>query len=155
KDSEVDWLSKVPSTWQVLRVKDITKKIGSGVTPKGGSEVYVDSGIPLLRSQNVYDDGLRIDDVSFIDEETHNKMKNSQLKPFDILINITGASIGRTCVVPESLPIANINQHIIYIRMKKSLVPYASYYFKSNALKEYINLIQAGSSKEALNMGQT
>ena len=155
KDSEIDWLGEVPSTWQVLRVKDITKKIGSGVTPKGGSEVYVDSGIPLLRSQNVYDDGLRIEDVSFIDEETHQKMKNSQLKPFDILINITGASIGRTCVVPETLPTANINQHIIFIRMKKSLVPYVSYYFKSNALKEYINLIQAGSSKEALNMGQT
>ncbi|MCD0489669.1 restriction endonuclease subunit S [Pedobacter sp. MC2016-14] len=155
RDSELDWLSKVPSTWQVLRVKDITIKIGSGVTPKGGSEVYVDSGIPLLRSQNVYDDGLRIDDVSFIDEETHHKMKNSQLKPFDILINITGASIGRSCIVPDSLPTANINQHIIYIRMKKSLVPYVSYYFKSNALKEYINLIQAGSSKEALNMGQT
>ncbi len=125
------------------------------VTPKGGSEVYVDSGIPLLRSQNVYDDGLRIDDVSFIDEETHNKMKNSQLKPYDILINITGASIGRTCIVPDSLHRANINQHIIYIRMKKSLVPYTSYYFKTNSLKEYINLIQAGSSKEALNMGQT
>lgn len=155
KDSEIDWLGEVPFTWQVLRVKDITKKIGSGVTPKGGSEVYVDSGIPLLRSQNVYDDGLRIEDVSFIDEETHQKMKNSQLKPFDILINITGASIGRTCVVPETFPTANINQHIIFIRMKKSLVPYASYYFKSNALKEYINLIQAGSSKEALNMGQT
>jgi len=155
KNSEIDWLGEVPSTWKVLRVKDITKKIGSGVTPKGGSEVYVDSGIPLLRSQNVYDDGLRIEDVSFIDEETHQKMKNSQLKPFDILINITGASIGRTCVVPETLPTANINQHIIFIRMKKSLVPYASYYFKSNALKEYINLIQAGSSKEALNMGQT
>lgn len=155
KDTEIDWLGEVPSSWRVLRVKDIAKKIGSGVTPKGGSEVYVDSGIPLLRSQNVYDDGLRIDDVSFIDEETHQKMKNSQLKPFDILVNITGASIGRTCVVPESLQVANINQHIIFIRMKKSLVPYVSYYFKSNILKEYINLIQAGSSKEALNMGQT
>ncbi|MBE9598637.1 restriction endonuclease subunit S [Pedobacter sp. MC2016-24] len=155
KDSKIDWLDEVPSTWQVIRVKDIAKKIGSGVTPKGGSEVYVDSGVPLLRSQNIYDDGLRIDDVSFIDIETHQKMKSSQLKPFDILINITGASIGRTCVVPESLPTANINQHIIYLRIKKSLVPYASYYFKSNALKEYINLIQAGSSKEALNMGQT
>lgn len=155
RDSEIDWLGDIPSSWQVLRVKDITKRIGSGVTPKGGSEVYVDSGIPLLRSQNVYDDGLRIEDVSFIEEETHQKMKNSQLKPFDILINITGASIGRTCVVPETLPTANINQHIIFIRMKKSLVPFASYYFKSNALKEYINLIQAGSSKEALNMGQT
>lgn len=155
KGSGIDWLGQVPSAWKVLRVKDITNKIGSGVTPKGGSEVYVESGVPLLRSQNVYDDGLRIDDVSFIDEETHRKMKNSQLKPFDILINITGASIGRTCVVPENLPSANINQHIIFIRIKKSLVPYASYYFKSNALKEYINLIQAGSSKEALNMGQT
>lgn len=155
KDSGIDWLGHVPSDWEVLRVKDITNKIGSGVTPKGGSEVYVDSGIPLLRSQNVYDDGLRIGDVSYIDEETHQKMKNSQLKPFDILINITGASIGRTCVVPESLPTANINQHIIFIRMKKSLVPFVSYYFKTNTLKEYINLIQAGSSKEALNMGQT
>lgn len=155
KDSEIDWLGGVPSIWKVLRVKDITKKIGSGVTPKGGSEVYVDSGIPILRSQNVYDNGLRIEDVSFINEETHQKMKNSQLKPYDILINITGASIGRTCIVPENLPAANINQHIIFIRMKKSLIPYTSYYFKSNALKEYINLIQAGSSKEALNMGQT
>lgn len=155
KDTEMDWLGDVPYSWRALRVKDIAKKIGSGVTPKGGSEVYVDSGIPLLRSQNVYDDGLRIDDVSFIDEETHQKMKNSQLKPFDILVNITGASIGRTCIVPESLQVANINQHIIFIRMKKSLVPYVSYYFKSNILKEYINLIQAGSSKEALNMGQT
>lgn len=155
KDSGIDWLGKVPSSWKILRVKDITKKIGSGVTPKGGSEVYVDSGIPFLRSQNVYDDGLRIDDVSYIDEETHQKMKNSQLKPYDILVNITGASIGRTCIVPESLPIANINQHIIYIRTKKSLVPFVSYYFKTNTLKEYINLIQAGSSKEALNMGQT
>ena len=155
KDSGLDWLGQVPSAWKVLRVKDITNRIGSGVTPKGGSEVYVDSGIPLLRSQNVYDDGLRIDDVSYIDEETHQKMKNSQLKPFDILINITGASIGRTCVVPESLPTANINQHIIFIRTKKSLVPFVSYYFKTNTFKEYINLIQAGSSKEALNMGQT
>ncbi|TRW21544.1 restriction endonuclease subunit S [Flavobacterium zepuense] len=155
KDSGFDWLDQVPSAWKVLRVKDITNKIGSGVTPKGGSEVYVDSGIPLLRSQNVYDDGLRIDDVSYIEEEIHQKMKSSQLKPYDILINITGASIGRTCIVPESLPKANINQHIIFIRTKKSLVPFVSYYFKTNTFKEYINLIQAGSSKEALNMGQT
>ncbi|MFZ4860896.1 restriction endonuclease subunit S [Sphingobacterium sp. Mn56C] len=155
KDSEIGWLGSVPSTWKVLRAKDITEKIGSGVTPKGGSEVYVDAGVPLLRSQNIYDDGLRIDDVSFIDVETHQKMKSSQLKPFDILINITGASIGRSCVVPESLSMANINQHIIFIRTKKPLVPYFSYYLKSNAVKEYINLIQAGTSKEALNMGQT
>lgn len=155
KPSGIEWLGSIPESWSVKRVKDIIVRIGSGVTPKGGSEVYVTSGIPLLRSQNVYDDGLRIDDVSYIDEETNNKMKSSQLKPNDILINITGASIGRTCTVPNSLPRANINQHIIFLRLNKKLVPFISNYFKTNAVKEYINLVQAGTSKEALNMGQT
>lgn len=154
KLSGIDWLGSVPKHWSVKRIKDIIIIIGSGVTPKGGSEVYVSEGIPLLRSQNVYDDGLRIDDVSFIDEATHTKMRSSQLKPNDILINITGASIGRTCIVPYTMPRANINQHIIFIRAKKNLVPYVSNYFKTNSVKEYINLIQAGTSKEALNMGQ-
>ncbi len=155
KPSEIDWIGNIPNHWTIQRIKDVIVKIGSGVTPKGGSEVYVSEGIPLLRSQNVYDDGLRIDDVSFIDETTHGKMKSSQLKPNDILINITGASIGRTCVIPYSMPRANINQHIIFLRVKQKLVPYVSNYFKTNSVKEYINLIQAGTSKEALNMGQT
>jgi len=155
KDSGIEWLGLIPSHWDILRIKDKVQKIGSGVTPKGGSEVYVDSGITFLRSQNVYDDGLRIDDVSFIDEETNLKMRNSQIKPNDILINITGASIGRTCIVPSTLPQANINQHIIYIRLKEKYVNFVGAYFKTNTIKEYINLIQAGTSKEALNMGQT
>lgn len=155
KSSEIDWLGDIPIDWEVKRVKDILIKIGSGVTPKGGSEVYVKSGIPLIRSQNVYDDGLRIDNVSFISETINDKMKNSQIQPNDILINITGASIGRSCVVPNSLAKANINQHIIYLRINSKLVPFITYFIKSNSFKEYINLIQAGTSKEALNMGQT
>jgi type I restriction enzyme S subunit len=82
-------------------------------------------------------------------------MKSSQLKPNDILINITGASIGRTCIVPSNIPTANINQHIIYLRFKPKYVPYISNYFKTISVKDYINLIQAGTSKEALNLGQT
>lgn len=155
KPSEIDWLGDIPNDWEVKRVKDVLIKIGSGVTPKGGSEVYVKSGIPLIRSQNVYDDGLRIDNVSFISEAINDKMKNSQIQPNDILINITGASIGRSCVVPNSLAKANINQHIIYMRINSKLVPFITYFIKSNSFKEYINLIQAGTSKEALNMGQT
>ena len=140
--------------WKYIRVKDVITKIGSGVTPKGGSEVYIKKGIPFLRSQNVYNDGLRISDVSYIDEETNRKMQNSQLRPFDILINITGASIGRTCIVPQTLKKGNINQHIIFLRIKKRKVDFLSYYFKSPYIKDYIMMIQAGSSKEALNMGQ-
>ena len=155
KPSGVEWLGEIPRHWEVKRVKDVIAKIGSGVTPKGGSEVYVEKGITFLRSQNVYDDGLRLDDVSFITEETNSNMKNSQLRPFDILINITGASIARTCIVPENLKKANINQHIIYLRIKKRQVDFLSNYIKSPSIKDYIMLVQAGTSKEALNMGQT
>jgi type I restriction enzyme S subunit len=155
KPSGIDWLGDIPFNWEVKRMKDILLKIGSGVTPKGGSEVYVKSGVPLIRSQNVYDDGLKIENVSFISEETNDKMKNSQIQPNDILLNITGASIGRSCVVPSFLAKANINQHIIYLRINSKLVPFITYFIKSNSFKEYINLIQAGTSKEALNMGQT
>ena len=154
KDSGIVWLGKIPKHWEVKRIKDAITKIGSGVTPKGGSETYVNEGIPLIRSQNVYNDGLRLNNVSFITEEVHNKMKNSQLKPLDILINITGASIGRTCIFPVTIKTANINQHIIYLRIKKKKVDYLSYYLKSNTIQEYIMNIQAGTSKEALNMSQ-
>jgi len=146
---------KATSGWKSLRVKDLITKIGSGVTPKGGSEVYVDEGITFLRSQNVYDDGLRIDNVSFITDEVNDYMKNSQIKPFDILLNITGASIGRTCFVPVSVGKANINQHIIYLRIKKRKVDFLSYYLKSPFIKDYIMSVQAGTSKEAFNMSQT
>lgn len=154
EDSGHNFIEQKPKGWKSIRVKDLILKVGSGVTPKGGSEVYLDSGIPLLRSQNVYNDGLRISEVSFIDEETDKKMRNSRVKPFDLLINITGASIGRTCIVPQSLKKANINQHVLYLRMKKKKVDFISYYFKSQFLKDYIMMIQAGSSKEALTMGQ-
>ena len=102
--------------WPVERVKDLAIKIGSGVTPDGGSAGYLDEGIPLLRSQNVHFDGLRLDDVAFIAPETHREMRNSQLKPHDVLLNITGASIGRCFYVPDDFGEGNVNQHVCIIR---------------------------------------
>lgn len=140
--------------WESLRLKDLIFKIGSGITPKGGSEVYVEDGIMFLRSQNVHDDGLRVENVSYIDEQTNEQMKGSQIRPYDILLNITGASIGRTCIVPPSVHKANINQHILYLRIKKKKVDFLSYFLKSQFIKDHIMMIQAGSSKEGLSMGQ-
>ena len=98
------------------RVKDVAAKITSGVTPDGGSAGYLDSGVPLLRSQNVHFDGLRLDDVAYIPEETHAGMRGSQLKPRDVLLNITGASIGRCTFVPDVFGEGNVNQHVCVIR---------------------------------------
>jgi len=105
-----------PDAWTSERVKDIALKISSGVTPDGGAAGYLDAGIPLLRSQNIHFDGLNLDDVAFIDAETHASMKGSQLKPKDILINITGASIGRCTFVPVDFGEGNVNQHVCFIR---------------------------------------
>jgi len=98
------------------RVKDVVAKITSGVTPDGGSAGYLDSGIPLLRSQNVHFDGLRLHDVAYISAETHAGMSGSQVKPRDVLLNITGASIGRCTFVPDKFCEGNVNQHVCIIR---------------------------------------
>ena len=102
--------------WPTKRIKDVAKKIGSGVTPTGGSSGYLDEGIPLLRSQNVHFDGLHLDDVAFISAEIHADMASSQIKPRDVLVNITGASIGRCTYVPDDFGEGNVNQHVCTIR---------------------------------------
>lgn len=104
------------SLWPVDRIKDNAVKIGSGVTPSGGAASYLDSGIPLLRSQNVHFDGLRLDDVAYIAEETHEEMSGSKLRVRDVLLNITGASIGRCAFVPDNFGEGNVNQHVCIIR---------------------------------------
>jgi type I restriction enzyme S subunit len=156
KNADVEWLGDIPEHWEVKRVKDISRKIGSGVTPLGGSEVYVDEGVTFLRSQNVYDNGLRLKKVSFISEEIYDKMKSSQLKPLDILINITGASIGRSCLVPLDLQKANTNQHIAFIRLNHSLnnCYFLSWWLKSPFIKKHIEREQIGAAREAFNLAQ-
>jgi type I restriction enzyme S subunit len=86
------------------------------VTPSGGATSYLDEGIPLLRSQNVHFDGLRLDDVAYISERTHAEMSGTQLIDHDVLLNITGASIGRCTFVPDGFGEGNVNQHVCIIR---------------------------------------
>jgi len=104
------------TVWPVDRIKDHVWKIGSGITPSGGAASYLDAGIPLLRSQNVHFDGLRLDDVAYIAAETHEEMSGTKLRPRDVLLNITGASIGRCAFVPDGFGEGNVNQHVCIIR---------------------------------------
>ena len=155
KPSGIEWLGDVPAYWEVRRVKHLSSRISSGKTPSGGSEVYVDSGITFLRSQNVYDEGLRLDDVAFITEMVDEAMAVSRVRANDILLNITGASIGRSCVVPSELPPANVNQHVCVIRLlDPSKVPFVGWSFKSTGIKNQIDHAQNGAAREGLNFVQ-
>ncbi|MGC8204122.1 hypothetical protein ACP2AV_15665, partial [Aliiroseovarius sp. PTFE2010] len=106
----------LPHGWALTSIGEVCSKTGSGSTPRGGKEVYSDNGIPFLRSQNVYDDGLRLDDVALIAEEIHERMSGTAVKPADLLLNITGGSMGRCCRIPDDFNEANVSQHVAIIR---------------------------------------
>ena len=111
---------EVPAGWEWCRLLPLTIKIGAGSTPTGGSAVYNSSGIKFIRSQNVYDDGLVLNDITYISEEINEKKSGSIVKPKDILLNITGGSIGRCALVPDNFDIANVNQNVSIIRLVDS-----------------------------------
>jgi len=107
---------RLPVGWQWSRIGELCTKTGSGSTPRGGKNVYMQSGVPFLRSQNVYDDGLRMDDVAYVGPDVHARMTGTTVRPGDLLLNITGASMGRCCRVPEHFNEANVSQHVAIIR---------------------------------------
>lgn len=144
-----------PTDWQTYNLGDLVTKVGSGVTPKGGSDAYLSKGIPLVRSQNVLWGRLNLNDVAHISSEQHMRMKNSALKPLDVLLNITGASIGRCAVLPKNFRDGNVNQHVCIIRTKESLQPdFLSHYLISQFGQEQIYKLQAGGNREGLNYQQ-
>ncbi len=116
KDSGVEWIGEIPFHWRMGKIKNGVSKVGSGKTPKGGAEVYSTEGVLFLRSQNIYDDGLKLDNPFFITDDIDEDMKNTRVQTNDVLLNITGGSIGRCCVVPDGLGRANVNQHVSIIR---------------------------------------
>ena len=141
----------VPEGWAWCRLLPLTIKIGAGSTPTGGAAVYSTSGIKFIRSQNVYDDGLVLTDVAYISEEINQKKSGSIVKPKDILLNITGGSIGRCALVPDDFDIANVNQHVIIIRLvNPELRKYLHDVITSPYIQEQILSRQVGSGRGGL-----
>jgi type I restriction enzyme S subunit len=144
-------LGEIPDSWTCATLKDLTVKIGSGSTPRGGSEVYIDSGISLIRSQNVYDSNFVWDGLAYITYSAAEQLKNVTLELEDVLINITGASILRTCVVePATLP-ARVNQHVAIIRAKPEIPSrYLHLHLLQKSTKDFLMGMNAGASREAV-----
>lgn len=156
KNSGVEWIGEIPKGWFLSKLKYLTSKIGSGKTPRGGSEIYCDSGILFLRSQNVHFDGLRLDDVVYIDESIDSEMSSTRVLPDDVLLNITGASIGRSSIVPKDFPQANVNQHVCINRpLKKKIDSRLLHYeLSSNRVQALIFSNENGTSREGLTFSQ-
>ena len=139
--------------WKKHKLSEITTKIGSGATPRGGKEAYKDSGISLIRSQNVLDFFFSTDGLAFIDEKQASKLRNVEIESKDVLLNITGDSVARVCQVPDEWIPARVNQHVAIIRadhrllnpdfLKYSLLTYEN-------KNELLNLSSAGATRKAI-----
>ena len=137
--------------WDSQLLGNIVSKVGSGSTPSGGVQVYQKTGIPFIRSQNVTGNELVLDETH-ISESINLKMKGSIVKPHDILLNITGGSIGRTCVVPSDFDIGNVNQHVCIIRLKSDYTPrFLQPFLASHKGQKLLYQGMTGSGREGIN----
>ena len=142
-------------TSELTSLKKITTKIGSGATPRGGKNSYKTEGITLIRSLNVYDFEFSYEGLAFITEEQASETRLARVivKPKDILLNITGASVARCCMVPEHLLPARVNQHVSLVRVDPTRVDsrYVLYCINSPVYKhQLLSLAQGGTTREAL-----
>ena len=146
------------SNIEIRKLGELANHISSGSTPLGGRSVYLDEGpVMLIRSQNVRMNHLQLDDVAFVSDEIDSSMKRSRLEPQDVLLNITGASIGRVARFSSRSQRANVNQHVCIIRTKHDrLVPrYLEFFLSSPIVQNEIHdELQRGGTRQALTFKQ-
>ena len=144
--------------WSTDKLKAVTSKIGSGATPRGGKESYQGEGISLIRSMNVHDGEFEYKDLAHITDEQADQLSNVAVEPHDVFINITGASVARSCVVPDDVLPARVNQHVCIIRCLCDKLDYtfASNMFLNSSFKTSLLSIgeSGGATRQAITKQQ-
>jgi len=136
------------------KLKSLATKIGSGATPAGGRESYFSKGIPLIRSMNVHFRGFDRTGLVFLSDEQAKELSNVTVQASDVLLNITGASIGRVTVAPDEMAGARVNQHVTIIRPGPELSPrFLATFIASPFVQRLIDDIQIGATRQALTKG--
>ena len=146
---------ELPVGWIVAPIAELATKVGSGATPKGGQSAYLASGIPLIRSMNVVFFGFKKDGLAFISEGQAQQLSNAEVRRGDVLLNITGASIGRVTTAPDWSEGSRVNQHVCIIRPSECLdQTYLSAYLSSPAIQTFILDENYGVTRQALTKQQ-
>jgi len=142
--------------YPVLKLKDISQKIGSGVTPRGGDSNYIDKGVAFIRSMNVYNNTFKKENLVYIDKSLAKQLSQVELFSNDLLLNITGASVARCCIVPDDILPARVNQHVCIIRQCRISNVFLEYCLTNESYQEYLLLLsnKNGATREALTKAQ-
>jgi type I restriction enzyme, S subunit len=145
----------LPNKWAVASLKQLTTKVGSGATPRGGGESYKPKGTPLIRSMNVIMFGFKREGLAFIDQNQSRALQNVEVHAGDVLLNITGASIGRVTLAPTDFQGARVNQHVCIIRPTDALdARYLAAYLSSPSMQAEIGAEHYGMTRQALTKQQ-
>ena len=137
--------------WKKVKLVDICIKIGSGATPTGGANAYKTSGISLIRSQNVLDFSFSLDGLAFIDDVQAEKLKSVIIEEEDVLLNITGDSVARSCIVPNSILPARVNQHVSIVRVEKNKASNKFVFYYTQYIKPFLlSIASNGGTRNAL-----
>ncbi len=146
---------QIPDSWRWEKLGNLCSKIGAGSTPKGGAVNYVAEGVPFIREQNVYSSGLWYSGMVYITEEMNELKAGSMVKPNDLLLNITGGSIGRCALIPNDFITGNVNQHVLIIRLVDvAIVKYIHTVINSPYIQSQIHEKSKGD-KEGLSAAST
>lgn len=144
--------------WPQKLLRDVTIKIGSGATPKGGKESYPNVGVSLIRSMNVYDGQFLYKDLAHLTDEQATQLNGVTVEEEDVLVNITGASVARSCVVPKNVLPARVNQHVAIVRCNKKLLNpvFTNKMFINNEFKKILLSIgeSGGATRQAITKKQ-
>ena len=137
-----------------LLLGDVCTKIGSGATPRGGKDVYLEYGeVSLIRSQNIHNDRFERDGLVFISQKHADQLSNVKVRSNDVLLNITGDSVARVCQVPEHALPARVNQHVAIIRPNSSHLDarFLRFFLASPQVQAHmLALAGAGATRKAL-----
>lgn len=142
------------SEWKQTTLGNVSIKIGSGATPRGGSNSYKEAGISLIRSQNILDFKFSTDGLAYIDDDQADDLQNVTVEKNDVLLNITGDSVARCCIVPISALPARVNQHVSIVRLNSEKASHSFIFYLLQSMKEEL-LMQSeiGATRRALTKG--
>jgi type I restriction enzyme S subunit len=144
-----------PEDWQRKRIEHLTTKVGSGSTPRGGEAAYKTEGVPFIRSMNIIFFGFKRERMPFLSSEQAHDLRNVEVRARDVLLNITGASIGRVTTVPPDLDGARVNQHVCIIRPKAELLPeFLCWFLSAPDMQQVIGVENYGVTRQALTKQQ-
>jgi type I restriction enzyme S subunit len=150
RDSRVEWLGEVPEHWIVGRYKFCTRRIVVGIA-EAATHAYAETGVPIIRSTNIKEEGLDTSGMLFIKEEFAEKNESKYLYRNDVITVRTGYP-GISAVIPTDLDKSQCFTNLVATPRPTLRPSFLSEYLNSHTGKSYFDLLGWGSAQKNISV---